>query len=187
MLENKEVHSNDSSVAKVCDMQDDPLVKKINDPTLKSILKYQNDPGILAREEKLKSNSVFTFCHITLEEILKEIGNLDFSKSSEDIIAPTQIIKENSDIFASFICESFSNMINSSIFPAALKLAHITPVLKNGFINLKENYGPVSILPKISKHYERCMYKKMSNNFGNFCPNFNLFFDKNSVRNTGFS
>ena len=53
-------------------------------------------------------------------------------------------------------------MIDSSTFPAALKLAHITPVFKKGFKNSKENHRPVSILPNISKFYERCMDKQIS-------------------------
>lgn len=35
-------------------MQNDPLVEKVNDPTLNDILKYQNHPSILEMERKLK-------------------------------------------------------------------------------------------------------------------------------------
>ena len=58
------------------------------------------------------------------------VGNLDTTKSSQDTDIPTKIIKQNSDIFASFVRKSFNNMIDSSTFPAPLKLAHITPVFK---------------------------------------------------------
>ena len=56
-----------------------------NDPTLKTMLKHWNKPSILAIEGNLKNNSVITFRQITLEELLKEIGNLNSSKSSQDI------------------------------------------------------------------------------------------------------
>ena len=36
---------------------------------------YRNQPSILALEGKLKSNSVFAFCHVILQDILKELGN----------------------------------------------------------------------------------------------------------------
>ena len=85
---------------------------------------------------------------------MKEIGNLDISTSSQDIDIPTKIIKENSDIFAHFICESFNNMTDSSIYLTALNQAHITPAFKKDFKNLIENYRPVSVLPNISKIYE---------------------------------
>ena len=60
-------------------------------------------------------------------------------------------------MFVSFICKSFNNMIDSSTLLAPLKLAHITPVFRKGFKNLKETYRPVSILPNFSEIYEKCM------------------------------
>ena len=67
-------------------------------------------------------------------------------------------------------------MVDSSTFPAALKLAHITPAFKKGSKNSKENYRPISILPNISKIYERCMYKQMSDYFGNLFSKFRCGF-----------
>ena len=63
-------------------------------------------------------------------------------------------------------------MVDSSTFPAALKLANITPAFKKGSKNSKENYKPISILPNISKIYERCMCKQMSDYLGNFFSKF---------------
>ena len=191
MDEKVEILTNYGSVAKVLNnffsnivktlgisdyMHSHPLAKEVNDPTLRAIMKYRNHPSVLTILDKYKNNSIFTFSHITKEEVLKEIGNLDTTKSSQDTDIPTKIIKQNSDIFASFICKSFNNMIDSSTFPAPLKLAHITPVFKKGSKNSKENYRPVSILPNISKIYEKCMYKQMFNYLGNFFSKFQYGF-----------
>ena len=43
------------------------------------------------------------------------------------------------------------------MFPPDVKLADVTPVYKNNPKDLKDNYRPVSILPNISKIYERCL------------------------------
>ena len=67
------------------------------------------------------------------------------SNSSQDVDLPTKIIIDNSDIFQLFICESFNNITDSSIFPVVLNLAHITSVLKKGSKNLKEDYTHVNI------------------------------------------
>ena len=100
--------------------------------------------------DKYKNSSIFSFFHVTNEEVLEEIGNLNTTKLSQDTDIPTKIIKENLfSLFACFICKTFSNMVNSSKFPAALKLAHITPAFKKGSKNWKENYRPISILPNI--------------------------------------
>ena len=67
-------------------------------------------------------------------------------------------------------------MVDSPTFPAALKLAHITPIFKKGSKNSKVNYRPVSILPNIWKIFERCMYKQISDYLGNFFFKFQFGF-----------
>ena len=116
----------------------------------------------MAIKRKIKSGPVFTFNHITKEEVLKEIKNLDASKASQEDDIPTTIIKE------------MFNMIDVCIFPTSLKLANITPV--KGSKNSKENYRPVSILPNISKIYERCLFKQKSNYFENIFSKFQCGF-----------
>ena len=63
-------------------------------------------------------------------------------------------------------------MTDVCIFPTSLELANITPVYKKGSKNSKENYRPVIILPNISKIYERCFFKPISNYFENIISNF---------------
>ena len=126
--------------------------------------------------DKYKNNSIFTFSHVTKEEVLKDIGNPHTTQLSQDTNIPTKVIKQNSDIFASFIYKTFNNIVVSSTFPGAHKLAHITPAFKKGSKNSKENYRPISILPNISKIYERCMYKQMSDYLGNFFSKFQCGF-----------
>ena len=46
-----------------------------------------------------------------------------------------------------------------------MKLANVTPVYKKDNRSEKGNYRPASILPNISKAFERCMYKQMSQFF----------------------
>ena len=82
----------------------------------------------MAIKRRIKSGPVFTFNHITKEDVIKEIKNLDALKALQEDDIPTEIITENSDIFSNFIYQSFNNMIDVCIFPASLKLANITPV-----------------------------------------------------------
>ena len=95
----------------------------------------------------------------------KEIRLLKLNKASQYSDISTKIIKENSDILSNFICESINNSIKSSIFPSCLKHADVTPLHKKCNKSLKENYRPVSILPILSKVFERSMSKQMSSFF----------------------
>ena len=102
---------------------------------------------------------------MSFEEIETEIRLLKLNKASQYSDIPTKIIKENSDIFSNFISESINNSIKSSIFPSCLKHADVTPLHKKCNKSLKENYRPVSILPILSKVFERSMFKQMSSFF----------------------
>ena len=82
------------------------------------------------------------------------------SKASQDTDIPRKIIKVNADISSGFLLSGFNNSIRISIFPSSLKQAVITQVLKRGDKSLKESYGPVSILPNISKIFERSLFKQ---------------------------
>ena len=51
------------------------------------------------------------------------------------------------------------------VFPDELKQADIKPIYKKESRNEKENYRPVSILPNLSKIFERCMYDQLEDYF----------------------
>ena len=67
-------------------------------------------------------------------------------------------------------------MVDVCVFPTSLKLVNITPVYEKVSKNSKENYKSVSILPNISKVYERCLFKPMSNYFENTFSKFQCGF-----------
>ena len=59
-----------------------------------------------------------------------------------------------------------------------MKLANVTPVYKKGNRSEKGNYRPVSILPNISKVFERCIYKQMSQFFEGIISKYQCGFRK---------
>ena len=72
-------------------------------------------------------------------------------------------LKQTFDI----VCEPLKNIYNEEIIgnrniPSKLKLADITPIFKALESLLANNYRPVSILPTVSKVFERIMQKQMN-------------------------
>ena len=103
-------------------------------------------------------NMSFSFSFVTKETILNELRKLNPKKTCQESDIPVKIIKENLDIVSNFVYNNFNNSLFSSNFPSYLKNPNITPIFKTkGRANV-ENYCPVSILPNLSKVYERCMY-----------------------------
>ena len=85
---------------------------------------------------------------------------------------------KNSEYFAEIIGSQFNESINSSKFPLSFKLANIIPVFKNESRNHKNNYRPVSILPLISKVFEKIMNKQLSIYFEEILSKFQCGFCK---------
>ena len=56
----------------------------------------------------------------------------------------------------------FNTSIDQSIFPSDLKYADVTPIFKKKDSTSKENYRPISILPSISKIFERLMFQQIT-------------------------
>ena len=57
-------------------------------------------------------------------------------------------------------------------FPENLKLADVTPIFKKKDKTFVENYRPVSVLPTVSKIFERIMQKQISDYIGKFLSPF---------------
>ena len=56
----------------------------------------------------------------------------------------------------------FNNTILTSNFPDKLKVADVSPIFKKDDPQKSKNYRPVSVLPVVSKVFERLLYKQMS-------------------------
>ena len=140
----------------------DPSIDRVENRTIRAILKYRNHPSVLAIRERKKAQINFCFKEVPIEEIQKEILNLNNKKASQNFDIPTNIIKENSDIFEKALCSFINDSIKSFTLPSCLKEADVTPIHKKGKKDKKENYGPVIILPVLSKIFERTMFIQMS-------------------------
>ena len=70
-------------------------------------------------------------------------------------------MKDNRDICSIVLCSDIKRCVHNTIFPDNLKNADITPTFKKGDRLSKDNYGPVSILPTLSKVYEKLLYEQI--------------------------
>ena len=67
------------------------------------------------------------------------------------------------------LCEPLALIINqlflTGIFPDRLKLAKVLPLFKKGDQNSVDNYRPISLLPAISKIFERIVFCQLYDYF----------------------
>ena len=137
-----------------------PLADNISHPIFRAILKYANHPSTIAIKD-LNNTSMFSFSNVSVADVKKEIRKLDPRKATQNTDIPVRILKQNSDIFGNYICDFFNECVDKGVFPSILKNANITPVFKKVFRGSKDNYRPVSILPIISKIFEKLLSKQI--------------------------
>ena len=144
-----------------------------------AIIKYKNHPSIKAitdRMEKL-GKPTFNFKFTSHEETEKEVNNLKIKKASQKSDIPLKIIKENVDI-SYFLYHNFNNSLSCATFPTSMKYADVIPIHKKDDKTGKENYRPISILPNLSKVYEKLMYNQIYPYFDTLFSKFQCGFRK---------
>ena len=90
---------------------------------------------------------------------------LDSSKVVLENNIPVNLNKGNSDLFGEITCKYFNESLEKSNFPDCLKLSNATPCFKKGTRTSKNNCRPVSILPILSKLFERLISRQLSELF----------------------
>ena len=73
-----------------------------------------------------------------------------------------ELLKDNKDFFTAYITKCFNESLKSAKFPNRLKSASLTPVFTKNARTSKNNYRPVSVLPVISKIFERLICNQLS-------------------------
>ena len=142
------------------------------DPVMYAISKYANHPSILKIKSITSGCQPFKFEEIAYEIVLKEIDNLNSGKSVSGPI-PVKALKAANSLCSHFLTACFNQQVVSrSIFPDELKLADVIPIFKKGCAHDKSNYRLISLLPVVSKVFEKLIAKQ-------FNPFIEQWFSKN--------
>ena len=103
----------------------------------------------------------FSFTQVSEVEVFLLLENLDRKKSfGIDKVHPFLL-----SIGALEITKPLTHLINLSLtqgkFPDSLKIAKVVPVFKQGSHMLCTNYRPISVLPALSKIFEKCIFNQL--------------------------
>ena len=124
------------------------------------INKYKSHPSI----KKIKSNYTikqkFSFKPVTVKDIENVIKNIPTNKVTGGEI-PLNVLKQSGFTYV-MLRDCINDCLLKGSFPDSLKLANITPVHKKDEPTDKENYRPVSVLPLLSKIFERLIYDQLN-------------------------
>ena len=100
-------------------------------------MKFRNHPSVSAIRNAFNPQS-FNLPKVTVNDVLKGINKLGNRKAIQSTEIPVKILKQNPDIFGSYICHLFNVCTDKGTFPSVMKHANITPVFKKDTEVLKK-------------------------------------------------
>ena len=195
LVENEKIISNDLEIANTFNNYFGKIVQNLDiprnrnhisnthlaqvNPVLGCIEKFSEHTSIKNIKNRMSNlNCNFKFEYEDKDFFQKEIENLCIKKATQQSDIPVRIMKENNDLCSYILHHSFNNSVSSSVFPNDLKKADITPIYKKDEKFLMTNYRPVSILPNVSKLFERSMFNQISTYFEKLFSKFQCGFRK---------
>jgi len=113
---------------------------------------------------------------VTLKEVIRELRNIRSDCSTGPDNIPANMIKMVADYLGSPLTDVINTCIKNLYFPSAWKLACICAIPKGNQIKSEKDFRPISILPVLSKVYERLIFHQLSD-----------FIDKNYILNSNIS
>lgn len=127
-------------------------------------LKYHTDTSkILMYGNSHKHDlALTTFRPCSKDEINKIIDALNTNTSTGLDGFSTKAIKCVKHLIADKLSLSINTSLELGIFPDSLKIAKVSPIYKCGSKTDPSNYRPISVLPVVSKIFERILYDRLS-------------------------
>ena len=125
----------------------------------------EHHPSILKIKENNKCSTPFHFKDVDETFIGKQIDRLGSKKATGCDGISAKLLKLAKPSIVTPVTIMVNHSFRTSEFPDPLKLAQVAPIhIKNSTLE-KGNYRPVSILPVISKIYERSINEQLSDFF----------------------
>lgn len=142
---------------------DEDVANALQNFFITSFNKNHNPIQIIHRGPYVKNT--FQFNNVSEQLIFDLIISLDMKKSpGYDNITP-RILKSIADEACPLLCYMINRMINDSEFPDALKVAKVIPIHKKGSKTDPENYRQISVLPIVSKVFEKVIFMQLDDFF----------------------
>ena len=113
----------------------------------------------------LQTETNFSFHMIDNNATVRMIKSMKMSQSKGHDGISSELIKLINTDISSSITVIINQSLTTGIFPDRLKIAKVTPIFKKSNKKLICNYGPISVLPVISKVFETVLQEQLTEYF----------------------
>ena len=107
------------------------------------------------------SDKVFSFQRINVQEIVNLVKGIDVGKATGLDNIPCKLLKIAADVGAPSLTCIFNQPLLTDIYPSDWKLTKVTPIFKNGSKTDLNNYRPISVIPAVTKIFEKIIYDQL--------------------------
>lgn len=134
-------------------------------------------------DEAVPAMDLFDLRHATQEDVLKHLNSLrsDCSTGGDNI--PAKFIKPVAAQLSPVLTKILNNCIDANVFPTCWKKSRICPVPKVPGASQLEDFRPISILPVLSKVYEKVILSQLCD----FIDRYNIYASTQSGFRKGHS
>ena len=154
-------------------------ISNVSDDLENILESFTSHPSLEKIEEYYDLQKIFSFQQVNENEVKKIITGLNCSKATPCDDIPINILKSTIDIHVPCVTRIINSCFQNKSFPSLLKYAEVCPIFKKNDDLNKENYRPVSILPVVSKVFERILYNQIINFIDEKLSTFLTSFRKN--------
>ena len=183
-------HFDDKSNAAIfkdffCDLANN-LVSKLPSPSKKFC---ESSLNLYYKKYKVKNGSKFNFSYVSSETIQKLLDKIDTDKAAGIDNISGKFLRDGASLLAKPISQLCNISIKYSTFPTACKIAKLKLLYKKGSKTEPKNYRPISLLPLISKIFEKIVHDQTQNfiNENEFFYHYQSGFRKNYSTNSCLS
>ena len=142
-------------------------------PSITNLLIHYRDHMNLEKiKETYKITDKFHLKEVSSVEVKKVIKSLNKKKSAISSCIPVKVLLDSEDTYLPIFTDIINSSIRNCTYPEDLKLAEVTPLFKKADPFDKVNYRPVSLLPHVSKVYERIISNQISTYFEPYFSSF---------------
>jgi hypothetical protein len=119
-----------------------------------------------------KSQGYFNFSTVSIDTVLHYLNKLKTDSATGPDLIPSRFIKPTAFIIATHLTNIINTCISNDIFPPSWKTSRISPIPKIDNPTEFDHYRPISILPSLSKIFEKIIAKQLVQHMedSNFFP-----------------
>ena len=99
---------------------------------------------------------------MSLDDVKKEVLNVNPKKSSASGTIPVTVVKQTTDVHLQHLSNKMNHTLQTNCFPDKLKQSQVIPIYRKLDSLGNENYRRVYLLSHVSKVFERIIYKQIN-------------------------